>query len=99
MDVLRKEIERRWRAMFSALHAGLDVTPSERLRTEGMMEALVLVDGANEAELSTAMAHCYLEITGQHFSELFAEDWQAYFPFPQIPAMGQRAPVYPSTSE
>lgn len=99
MEPLQLEIERRWRVMFDALAAGEDVSPSRRLRTEGMMEAAVLSGVASAEALNVAMNAIYSQSFGQDIAADFGEDWQDFFPFPQIPAMGRRAPVYPSTSD
>jgi hypothetical protein len=89
------ELEERWRRMFSTLHAGGEVPPTLRLRTEGLMEALVLLELASIDELQAALARCYAESYGSPPRD----DWRELFPFPQIPGFGQRAPVYPSTRE
>lgn len=99
MHELQAELERRWRAMFAALASGDDVPPAQRLRTEGMMEAAVLVGAASREELSVTMDRCYREQNEHGFEEVYGADWQDFFLFPQIPAMGKRAPVYPSTKE
>lgn len=99
MHVLQSEIEQRWRAMFTALAAGDDVSPALRLRTEGMMESAVVLAIATSDELVDAMERCYQTAYGRGISEDFGADWQAFFPFPQIPAMARRAPVYPSTKD
>ncbi len=99
MHVLQTEIEQRWRAMFAALAGGDDVSPALRLRTEGMMEVAVLLAIATPGELLDAMERCYQTAYGRGISEDFGADWQAFFPFPQIPAMARRAPVYPSTKD
>lgn len=99
MHVLLTGIEQRWRAMFAALAAGDDVSPALRLRTEGMMEAAVLIAIATPDELAGAMGRCYQSAYGSSIGDDFGADWQAFFPFPQIPAMARRAPVYPSTKE
>jgi hypothetical protein len=99
MDALQTELERRWRCMFVALTSGDEVPPAMRLRTEGMMEAAVLLECAAPAGLQRAMDDCYRAACGQGIAEQFGDDWQDFFPFPQIPAMGRRAPVYPSTSD
>ena len=36
---------------------------------------------------------------GDDIAADFGDNWQDFYPFPQIPAMGKRAPVYPSTPE
>ena len=95
MTQARQELESRWRQMFTALADGGEVPPSRRLRTEGMMETLVLLDLATEAELQDAMAAIYSDCYG----ESLPEDWRELFPFPQIPGFGRRAPVYPSTKD
>ena len=99
VDLLQTEIEQRWRTMFSALAAGDDVPPSQRLRTEGIMEAAVLLGTATPDVLVKAMERCYRDIFGCGFDDVCGQDWQAFFPFPQIPAMSKRAPVYPSTRD
>jgi hypothetical protein len=99
MHVLQAELEQRWQTMFAALAAGDDVSPSERLRAEGMMEAVVLMEVLSPETLLEAMNHCYQSAFGHSLVDDFGEDWQAFFPFPQIPAMAKRAPVYPSTKD
>ena len=85
--------------MFSALAAGDDVPLSLRLRAEGIMEAALLTRVASSEELDRAMGECYQAAFERSLEEDFGADWRQFYPFPQIPAMGRRAPVYPSTSE
>lgn len=85
--------------MFDALAGGGDVPPARRLRAEGMMEAAVLVGEVSREQLLRRMDECYREAFGRTLEEDFGADWQAFYPFPQIPAMGRRAPVFPSTSD
>lgn len=99
MQVLEAELERRWRAMFAALAAGDDLPPAQRLRAEGMMEAAVLLQLTTAAALTAAMQRCYRAAFGRGIEDDFGGDWQAFFPFPQIPAMARRAPVVPSTRD
>jgi len=99
MHVLLIELERRWRAMFDALAAGDDVPPSQRLRAEGLMEAAELQGIVTREQLLDSMGRCYGEAFGRAIAEDFGEDWAVFFPFPQIPAMARRAPVYPSTKD
>ncbi|HEY6132117.1 MAG TPA: hypothetical protein VIV27_08860 [Halioglobus sp.] len=99
MSVLQAELEYRWRAMFAALAGGNDVPPSQRLRAEGMMEAAALLGIATPAEMTVSMDRCYQAAYGRDINEDFGADWQEFFPFPQIPAMALRAPVYPSTRD
>ena len=93
------ELKRRWTAMFAALAAGDDAPPALRLRLEGLMEAALLVQAATLEDIEDAMAHCYQQAFGRSIIEDFGPDWRDFYPFPQIPAMGRRAPVYPSTSD
>ena len=99
MTALLRELNRRWRNIFSDLAAGSDVAPGLRLRTEGLMEAAVLAGDASAETLSQQMAESYKATFGRTLEQDFADDWQDFFPFPQIPAMAKRAPVVPSTKE
>lgn len=99
MPNLLDAIEQRWQRQFAALAAGDDVTPSERLRTEGMMESAVLLELATDVEIQSAMARNYEEVFGGSLAAEYGAQWAALFPFPQIPAMGKRAPVFPSTKD
>jgi hypothetical protein len=45
------------------------------------------------------MDDCYRSAFGVAIAEHFGGDWREYHPFPEIPAMGLRAPVYPSTKD
>jgi len=98
MSTLISELESRWQQIFSALAAGNDVAPGLRLRTEGLMEAVVLVGEFSPGQLSRQMSSAYEKAFGSSLEQDFEENWQDFFPFPQIPAMAKRAPVYPSTS-
>tara|TARA_R110001599_G_scaffold353885_1_gene602468 strand:- start:38599 stop:38898 length:300 start_codon:yes stop_codon:yes gene_type:complete len=99
MEKLTKELKQRWTAMFTALATGDDVPPSMRLRTEGMMESALLLGQASIEELDRAMNRCYHGAFNTSITEDFGVDWREFYPFPQIPAMGLRAPVYPSTND
>ena len=99
MSKLLNELEGRWKQMFIALAAGDDAPPSLRLRAEGLMEAALLTGLASPEEIDAAMDDCYRQAFGQSLTEDFGDDWRGFYPFPQIPAMGRRAPVYPSTSD
>ena len=99
MQVLEAELEQRWLAMFAALAGGDDVSPAQRLRAEGIMEAVVLMEIASPDTLVDAMDRCYRSHYDHGIAEDFGDDWRDFFPFPQIPAMARRAPVYPSTKD
>lgn len=89
------ELESRWYDIFSTLQNGGEVPPARRLRCEGLMEALVLLGIASAEDLQGALERCYETC----YDEPLQDDWRELFPFPQIPGFGQRAPVYPSTSD
>lgn len=89
----------RWRAIFTALNCGSDLPPAQRLRTEGLMEAVAMIDELTPEKLQQQMDTIYREVFGRNLEQDFGSQWQDFFPFPQIPAMGKRAPVYPSTPE
>jgi hypothetical protein len=99
MSALLRELNARWQKIFSALVSGKDVAPGLRLRTEGLMEAAVLTGEASSQQLTQQMAASYERIFGRSLAQDFEADWQEFFPFPQIPAMAKRAPVYPSTKD
>ncbi len=99
MHRLIETIDQRLAALLSQLAAGLDAPPGQRLRLEGLMEAAVLLDIATEAELQAQLEARYLEATGRSLADDLGPDWQSFFPFPQIPAMARRAPVFPSTRD
>jgi hypothetical protein len=48
------ELERRWHGIFSTLHSGGEVPPAQRLRTEGLMEAIVLLGIASPENVQDA---------------------------------------------
>jgi hypothetical protein len=99
MSPLLSEIQQRWRLMFSTLAAGNDLPPTQRLRTEGLMEAVVLNGEQTAQRLHADMDAVYREVYDHALADDFGLDWQDFYPFPQIPAVAKRAPVYPSTSE
>jgi hypothetical protein len=99
MNIIEMELQQRWRNMFAALAAGDDLPPGERLRAEGLMEAAVLTGEVSASALQVAMSTAYAEAYGYSLESSFGEQWREFFPFPQIPAMANRAPVYPSTAE
>ena len=73
--------------------------PRPPLRAEGLMEAALLLGAASPEELDRAMDGCYRQAFGRTLADDFGDDWREFYPFPQIPAMGRRAPVYPSTRD
>ncbi|WP_116367206.1 hypothetical protein [Parahaliea mediterranea] len=99
MEPLRAEVERRWQALFAALLAGQDAPPGQRLRLEGLMEAIALLEPGCEHALQDAMDAKYRAVFGRGLAEDFGDQWRDFYPFPQIPAVMQRAPVWPSTAD
>lgn len=99
MDPLMAELTGRWRDMFVALARGDDLPPGPRLRTEGLAEAAVCAGIASIQALDQAMDQCYREAFERSMDEDFGADWRNFYPFPEIPAMARRAPVYPSTTD
>ena len=96
---LLHELERRWRDIFTTLAAGEDAPPGARLRAEGMMEALVLTGEFTQPDVLARMEDIYRDVFGHSIEQEFGADWVQFYPFPQIPAVGRRAPVYPSTRD
>lgn len=99
MGVLAREIRKRLEAMFSASTAGDDVAPGSLLRTEGMMEAAVLVGEVSATQLTEQIAVCFEKTVGESLEAHFGAQWRVLFPFPQVPVLAKRAPVYPSTKD
>ncbi|MBT4522877.1 MAG: hypothetical protein HOC23_22995 [Halieaceae bacterium] len=99
MSLLLTEIQARWHQLFSLLEAGSDVPPSLWMRTEGLMEAATITGETIPAEIDALMDGVYQTIYGQNLATAFGGDWRDFYPFPQIPAVAKRAPVYPSTSD
>ena len=85
--------------MFGQLHSGQDVSLSLRLRTEGLMEAWVLSGGADAHSVQRVMAELYQEVCGCSAEDAWGVAWREFYPFPQIPAYAERAPVVPSTAD
>ncbi len=99
MSLLMEEVTSRWDALFRQLAAGDDAPPSQRLRLEGLMEALVITGECSQDDVQAAMDRSYREAFGQNLSAALGSDWRHVHPFPQIPAFMRRAPVVPSTSD
>jgi hypothetical protein len=99
MSPLLAEVHTRWRQIFTALQSGDDLPPAQQLRTEGLMESVVLTGELTADELRGQMADVYGEVYGRPMSHSFGADWETFYPFPQIPAAASRAPVYPSTAD
>ncbi len=97
--ILCRELETRWTELYRALAAGEDLPPGRRLRAEGIMEAAVLLGEATPQQLQEAMDRVHLEVCGRSLQAQFGEDWREFYPFPQIPGVMRRAPVWPSTRD
>ncbi len=99
MSSLMDEVTQRWEQLFRQLAAGDDAPPAQRLRLEGLMEALVITGECEATEVQAAMNRCHVAAFGHDLSQAIGDDWPDLHPFPQIPVFMRRAPVYPSTSE
>jgi hypothetical protein len=98
VNTLLEHITARLDSLFVQLVEGLDAPPAQRLRLEGLLEAAVL-GGASEDELTALLSSRYQAAFSRTPQDDFGAQWRQLFPFPQIPAMQQRAPVVPSTSD
>jgi len=98
-SVLLAELQRRWQGAFAALARGDDLPPAHRFRMEGMMESIALLEPGCQGEITEAMATMYQREFGQTLEQDFGQAWRQFYPFPQIPAVMKRAPVYPSTTD
>lgn len=91
---LDDEVAKRWQDMLRAVEAGEDIPPGERWRTEGLMQALVLLGARGSDELQQAMADAYREASGRSLESDLGAGWRTHFPFPEIPFFMQRALVH-----
>ena len=91
------EMSRRLQQMYQALHEGDDMAPSMLLRVEGLMEAAVLTKIADQQSLDDLLDQCHYSVCQRTLAQDYGADWRRFYPFPQIPFMAQRAPVYPSS--
>ena len=98
-DELKQEIQNRWREIFLSLQRGDDVSPSKRLRTEGLMEAANLIGFWQEEDQYIEMQQIYREVSGEDIDNLLGFEWRSLHLFPEIPAYTKRAPVFPSTTD
>ena len=92
-------LELRWHEIFRRLEAGDVVPPTLQLRAEGIMEAAVAAGQVSESTVLDAMEKVYRQVRGVSITSQLGDDWRQLYPFPQIPAVAQRAPVYPSTRD
>ncbi len=99
MDALLEEIRTRLRQLLDGLARGDDAPPGQRLRLEGLQEAAVLVGAATPLQLDAELERVYREVFGRELTRDFGADWREFYPFPQVPAVGRRAPVHPSTAD
>ena len=99
MEALLDEIRGRLRDLLTQLARGGDAPPAQRLQLEGMLEAAVLAGAASSQLLDEELMALYQEAFERTLEEDFGADWRDFYPFPQIPATGRRAPVYPSTRD
>lgn len=99
MTKLRSLLLSRFEDIFKRLEAGEDVPPSLRLRTEGLLEALVLIEEATVDELDKILEDLHKVHRGASLTEELGADWRHLHPFPELPLWMDRAPVFPSTSD
>jgi hypothetical protein len=92
-DRLMREIEARLDGLFQRLASGDDAPPAQVLRIEGLLEAADMLGSASRDELRGLVATCAERRMPASLRDAWGEDWQACFPFPQIPAFTVRAPV------
>ncbi len=98
-EALVTAIEQGLREAFIALSRGDDLPPGQRYRLEGMMAAAeILRPGVGDA-LMTSMDAAYRDVFNETLADAFGDEWRKFYPFPQIPAVMRRAPVYPSTTD
>lgn len=63
------------------------------------MEAAVLCGDADAEAVDELLKRSFEAAFGRPLCEFFGPRWREFFPYPQIPAVMQRAPVYPSTGD
>jgi hypothetical protein len=92
-----QQVTRRLGLVFAAYARGGDVSPGERLRLEGYMQAGIELGMASREELILLLKQVHLDHLGQELADPFPPMEEASV-IP-IPVRMQRAPVYPSTSD
>lgn len=98
-SAIMAEVKARLRAMLQAVAAGEDIPPGQRWRTEGLMQALVLLGTRRDEELQQVIEDIHVEVLGQSLADVLGSDWRRDYPFPEIPFFMQRAPVHRARSD
>lgn len=99
MQRLLQEIEQRLSGLFRRLSEGDDAPPSMVLRLEGLMEAAAILEQATPEALQELINAAHTTVNGESLDIRLGADWRRRYPFPQLPVIADRAPVYPSTKD
>ena len=99
MTELQCLVMTRLKEIFDRLRAGQDIPPALRLRTEGLMEALVLAGDMTADDFDNTLEEQHTAYCGASLSDTLGPDWRQFHPFPELPIWMDRAPVFPSTSD
>lgn len=91
------EITERLDTLIVRLHSGQDCPPADQLRLEGLMQAAVVLNIADEATLQALFEERYQDLTEQCVKAGFGETWTDFFRFPSLPLFARPAPVQPTT--
>jgi hypothetical protein len=93
MPSLVELVESRLTALFQRLADGDDAPPGQRLRLEGLLEAVVYRAELSEEAADELIDTVHRQIFGDGLTDRLGDDWRAAHPFPELPVFARRAPV------
>lgn len=93
MPSLVEPVEARLTALFERLKAGDDAPPGQRLRLEGLLEAVVYRAELSEDAADELIDTVHRRVFGEGLADRLGDDWRAAHPFPELPVFARRAPV------
>ena len=91
MEKLEPILAERLTTIYTQLKNGKDVSPTYRLRTEGMLELAVTMGWLTKASALALVAECHHSVLDDRLV-LHDPSWNF-----TVPVAQQKAPVYPTT--
>ena len=98
-EVLLGEIDGRLRNFFVELGDGGNSSPACRFQLEGMLRAAVILEISTPAALWQRLSRVHADVCGASAESVFGQPWDDPEGFPELPVLGRRAPVYPTTKQ